>query len=313
MMTALWRIGARVLGGIGVVWGAATLTFIAIHLTPGDPAYAIVGGPEAAPSPDVIAQVRAEYGFDQPVLLQYLQYLGRLATGDLGTSYRLHLPVDQVIAEQLGGTVQLALTAAFVAVILALVVAVFTAKRSRWVGSVSTGVELFLASSPSFWLGILLLTAFSFGLHWFPAIGNQGPASLVLPALTLALPIGAVLSQVVRSSLEDVLEQPFIVTARARGLSDAAVRIGHGLRHSLIPLATMSGFVIGGLLGGAVIVESLFSRQGIGRILLAAVNAKDMPVVLGVVLLSAVVYVVVNLVVDLLYPVLDPRLKGATA
>jgi peptide/nickel transport system permease protein len=305
------RIGARLLAGVGVAWGAATLTFFAVQLTPGDPAYAIVGGPEAAPSPAVLAQVRAEYGFDQPVLLQYLRYLGRIVTGDLGTSHRLQAPVTEVLGGQLGGTVQLALAAGMLAIVLSLVVAVLTAGRSRWVRGTSSGVELALASAPSFWLGIILLTVFSYTLGWLPTVGSGSARALVLPAVTLALPIAAVLTQVLRSSLEETLDQPFITTARARGLGDAAVRVRHALRHSLIPLATMSGFVIGGLLGGTVIVESLFTRQGLGRTLLAAVNAKDMPVVLGVVLLSAVVYVVVNIVVDLAYPLLDPRLKEA--
>jgi peptide/nickel transport system permease protein len=303
------RILSRLAAGLGVAWGAATLTFLAVYLTPGDPAYAIVGGPEASPSPEVLAQVRAEYGFNEPFIVQYLNYLGRLITGDLGTSYRLQSPVTQVLGEQLGGTVELALTAGGLAVVIAVVVAVLTAKRSPWVRGSSSAAELVLASSPSFWLGIVLLTVFSYTLRWLPTVGSGDWRALVLPTLTLALPIAAVLTQVLRSSLEEVLDQPFITTARARGLGDAAVRLRHGLRHSLIPLATMSGFVIGGLLGGTVIVESLFTRQGLGRTLLAAVNAKDMPVVLGVVLLSAVVYVFVNFVVDLLYPLLDPRLK----
>jgi peptide/nickel transport system permease protein len=307
------RIASRLAAGLGVAWGAATLTFFAVYLTPGDPAYAIVGGPEAAPSPEVLAQVRAEYGFNDPFIVQYLRYLGRLLTGDLGTSYRLQSPVTQVLGEQLGGTVELALSAGVLAVLIALVVAVLTAKRSPWIRGTSSGAELVLASSPSFWLGIILLTVFSYTLRWLPTVGSGDWRALVLPTLTLALPIAAVLAQVLRSSLEEVLDQPFITTARARGLGDAAVRLRHGLRHSLIPLTTMSGFVIGGLLGGTVIVESLFTRQGLGRTLLAAVNSKDMPVVLGVVLLSAVVYVVVNFVVDLLYPLLDPRLKEETA
>lgn len=305
------RLAVRVLTGLGVIWGAATLTFITIQLTPGDPVYAIVGGPEAAPSKAVIEQVRQQYGFDRPIIVQYFDYLDRLLTGNLGVSYQLKEPVTQVIGDQVGGTIQLALSAAGLALVLALVVALLTAKRRPAVRSTASGIELFFASSPSFWLGILLLTVFSYGLRWLPAIGNNGFASLILPTITLALPIAAVLSQVLRNSLEEALDQPFIVTARARGLGEATVRLRHALRHSLIPLITMAGFVVGGLLGGAVIVESLFSRQGLGRVLLAAVNGKDMPVVLGIVLLSAVVYVIVNFVVDLLYPLLDPRLRSA--
>ncbi len=313
MNPTLRRIGLRVLTGIGVIWGAATATFLTIHLMPGDPAYAIVGGENAAPSAAVVAQVRRQYGFNEPVLVQYLQYLGRLLTGNLGESYQLKEPVTQVIGEQIGATIQLAVSAAVVAVVLAIVVAVFTAKRRPLIRLTSSGIELFLASTPSFWLGLLLLSVFSYGLHWFPAIGSQNLVSLVLPTLMISLPIAAVLIQVLRGSLEETLEQPFITTARARGLSETAVRLGHAFRHSLAPLITMSGFVVGGLFSGAVIAESLFSRQGLGRILLAAVNGKDMPVVLGIVLLSAAIYVVVNLVVDLLYPIIDPRLRGAAS
>ena len=306
-------LGRRALSGVGVAWGAATLTFLAIQLTPGDPALAIVGGPEASPTEEVLATVREQYGFTDPLWQQYLSYLGKLLTGDLGTSYRLHTPVTQVIGEQISGTVQLAVSAAVLAVAIAVASAVLTAKRSRPVRAVASGAELLLTSTPSFWLGIVLLVIFSYGLRWFPSIGNDGWRSLVLPALTLALPIAALLAQVLRASLEEALEQPFIVTARARGLGEAGVRLGHALRHSIIPLVTMSGFVIGGLLGGAVITESLFTRQGIGRVLLAAVNGKDLPVVLGVVLLAALVYVVVNLFVDLVYPLIDPRLKERSA
>lgn len=308
----LRRISIRVATGIGVLWGAATLTFIAVQVMPGDPAYAIAGaasGGNSAPSAAVIALIRRQYGFNEPVLTQYLRYLGQLLHGDLGSSYQLQEPVTTVIGQQIGATIQLAVAASIIAVALALVVALATAKRRRWIRSTSSGAELVFASMPSFWLGLLLLSVFSYSLHWLPAIGNQGLASLVLPSVTIALPISAVLAQVLRNSLEDTLEQPFITTARARGLGEAGVRLGHALRHSLAPLLTLSGFIIGGLFGGAVITETLFSRQGLGKILLTAVQDKDMPVVMGIVLLAAVVYVVVNIVVDLLYPVIDPRLK----
>jgi peptide/nickel transport system permease protein len=218
----------------------------------------------------------------------------------------------QLVGEQLGSTVVLAASAAVVAVVGAVVAALATAGRRPAVRGPVSGIELVLASLPSFWLGIVLLTVFSFTLGWFPAIGGDGWRGLVLPTLTLALPIGAVLSQVARSAVEEVLDEPFVVTARARGLSDAAVRVRHVLRHTLVPLTTMTGYVVGGLFGGAVITETLFNRAGLGRLLLSAVNSKDMPVVLGLVLLSAAVYVVINLVVDALYPIVDPRLRSAS-
>ncbi len=310
--TSAGRLGVRVLGAVGVLWGAATATFVALAVIPGDIAYAVVGGADSNPSPEVLAEVRREYGLDRPLLVQYGAYLLRLASGDLGTSYRFHSPVGTLIAEQVGPTVALALAAAVVAVLGAVVVALATAGRRPAVRGAVSGVELVLASLPSFWLGIVLLTVFSFGLGWFPAIGGEGWRGLVLPTLTLALPLGAVLAQVLRASVEEVLDEPFVVTARSRGLTDTAVRVRHVLRHALVPLTTMSGFVVGGLLGGAVITETLFNRQGLGRLLLSAVTSKDMPVVLGLVLLSAAVYVVVNLVVDATYPLIDPRLRSAS-
>ncbi|MGE8499775.1 MAG: ABC transporter permease [Pseudomonas sp.] len=309
-MNILRRVLLRLLAGVVVLWGAATLTFVGLNVTGGDPALAILGGPEAMPTAEVLAQVRQEYGLDQPLIVQYGQYLGRLARGDLGESYRLRIPVTQAIGAHVGATVQLALWAALLAVVLAIVVAVLTARRSPWVGSVSSGTELVLSSMPSFVLGILLLLVFSFHLRLLPPTGSSGWRTMVLPTLTLALPLAAVLIQVLRQELEDILEQPFIMMARARGLSEAGVRLGHALRHALIPLVTLSGFILASLLGGAVITETLFSRQGVGRLMLDAANGKDVPMVLGITLLAALIYVVVNLIVDLLLPLIDPRVNA---
>jgi peptide/nickel transport system permease protein len=306
----LWkRIGLRLLAGVGVLWGAATLTFVAVNVTGGDTALAILGGPDALPTPEVVARVRAEYGLDRPLIEQYARHLARLARGDLGESYRLRIPVTRAIGQQLRATVELAVCATVLAVTASIAWALLTAKRARWVRSLASGSELVVSSMPSFVIGILLLLAFSFRLHVFPASGSHGWKSLVLPALTLALPMIAVLSQVLRQQLEEILEQPFIVTARARGLGDAAVRLRHALRHALIPLVTLSGYITAGLLGGAVIAESLFARQGVGRLMVEATSNKDVPVVLGITLMAAFVYVVVNLIVDLLYTVIDPRVR----
>lgn len=304
----LRRIGFRLLAGVGVLWGAATLSFIALHVTAGDAALATVAGQGANPTEAVLRAVRHDYGLDQPIYVQYLRYLGRLVRGDLGQSYQQRIPVAKAIAEQLGPTVQLAVAAALVAVLLAVGVALLTARRRPWIGSLSSGVELVLTSTPTFVLGLLLLIVFSFKARLLPVSGNQGVASLILPTFTLALPIAAVLAQVLRTELEEVLEQPFIVTARARGMRDVAVRFRHALRHSLVQVVTMSGYVIGSLLGGAVITETLFVRQGVGQLMLNAVTNKDIPMVLGIVVFASVVYVVVNLLVDIGYTVIDPRL-----
>lgn len=309
-MISLKRILWRLLAGLGVLWGAATLTFIAINITAGDTALAIVGGPDAMPTAEVLAQVRREYGLDDPLLTQYGNYIARLAQGDLGESYRLRIPVLKAVTQQLGATVQLALSAGVLSIVLSVLIALLTARRAPWIRSLVSGVELTVTSAPSFVIGILLLLLFSFYFHWFPPSGSQGWRALVLPTIALALPVVGVLTQVLRQELEDVLEQPFILTARARGMSDAGVRLRHALRHALVPLVTLSGFVFASLLGGAVVVELLFARQGVGRLMLDAASSKDVPIVLGITLLAAFIYVIVNIVVDILYSLIDPRVRA---
>jgi peptide/nickel transport system permease protein len=172
-------------------------------------------------------------------------------------------------------------------------------------------VELVAFSTPAFWLGILLLTMFSFRLRVFPVAGGEGWRSLVLPALTLAVPFGSLLSQVLREGVEAALDQPFALTARSRGVGPLAVRARHALRHALVPAVTIGGWLVGGLLGGTVLVETVFARPGIGRVAVEAVNSHDIPVVVGLIMLSAAVYLVVNTLVDVLYLLIDPRLRGA--
>lgn len=307
------RALVRAAAGIGVLFGAATLGFLALYVLPGDPVYAVVGNPtEVSLSAEQEAAIRAEYGFDQPLAVQYGRYLGRLATGDLGVSYQRDIPVVRVIGEQIGPTLQLAGAALVVTLVLTFAIALLTAKR-RVGRSISSAIELFFIAAPGFWVGIILLAIFSFTLGWLPAVGSQGWQSLVLPALMIAFGSSPSLIQVLRNALEDALDEPFIVTARARGISEAAVRLGHALRHALIPLTTLSGFLVGGLLGGTVIAETLFTRQGIGRVLVTAVGANDVPLVLGLIMLSAVAYVTVNFLVDLAYPLIDPRLRSEAA
>lgn len=306
-MSTFKRISLRLLAGIGVLWGAATLTFLAVNFSGGDTALAILGGPDALPTPELLARVRSEYGLDQPLIVQYGDYLARLGHGDLGESYRLRIPVWQAISEQIGATLQLSFSAALLAIVLALVCAILTANRSRWVRSAASGSELVISSAPSFVIGIVLLLVFSFHWHWLPPSGSSGWRSLILPSIALALPVAAVLTQLLRQSLEDTLEQPFIAMARARGVSETGVRLRHALRHALVPLVTLAGFIFASLLGGAVVIELLFARQGIGRLMLDATTNKDVPMVLGVTLLAATVYVVVNLTVDLINRWIDPR------
>ncbi len=299
----LWRL----LAGIGVLWAAASVTFVAMNVTGGDTAIAILGGPEALPTAEVIAQVRAEYGLDQPLVVQYARYIGRIATGDLGESYRLRVPVSGAILEQAGATLKLAIGAGLVALLLSIVVALATARRNPRLRSVISGTELVLTAMPNFVLGLGLLFLFSFQLHLLPVAGDGSAAAMILPILTLAIPLAATMTQVLRQELDGILEQPFITTARTRGLSEAAVRMRHALRHALVPLVTLFGHMFGFLLGGAIITETLFARQGIGRLMADATATTDIPMVVGITLLAAASYVVVNLIVDLLNAAIDPR------
>jgi len=298
----------RLAGAVAVCWGAATASFLALHLVPGDLVNAILGGVPATPA--TVSELRRELGLGHPLIVQYWVFLRHLATGDLGRSYQLQEPVTKVIGDQLWPTVQLGLAACGLAFAAGVAVAVATAgRRLRLLRTIADTFELVAISTPSFWLGILLLTVFSFRLHAFPVAGNDGFRSLVLPAVTLAVPVAAVIAQVLRDGLERALDQPFVVTARARGTSELVVRTTHALRHALIPVVTISGWIVGSLLSGAVLVETVFGRQGIGRVAATAISSEDIPVVIGVVLLSALVYVVVNTAVDLLYLVVDPRLR----
>ncbi len=244
------------------------------------------------------------------MLVQYLHYLGGLLRGDLGTSYILKQPVTGVITEQLGSDAGSDPD---------------RARRcpgsSRWrspcsprtaaVGCrrIGSGLEIFLAALPQYWLGIVLLVVFAFQLRLLPVVGDSGPEGLVLPALTLALPLAGFLGQVTRDEFSSAMEQPFAVSARARGMSDWAVRWRHALRHALLPGLTLSGWALGSLFSTAVIVESVFVRPGLGRVLVDAVTSKDMPVVIGVTLFVAAVYVLANLLVDIAFVRVDPRLR----
>ncbi|MGW4161933.1 ABC transporter permease [Streptomyces sp. NPDC004788] len=311
MPAALRHVAARLGAALLVVWGAATLAFLVLRLVPGDPVDAVVGS-HALVDADTREELRHHYGFDQPLAVQYVSYLGRLARGDLGESYQLQQPVARVLADQLGPTLELALYATLVAVVLAVAVTVLTTGRARWPRRVSELVELVVVSTPSFWLGIMLLTVFSFRLGWFPVSDSGDGRSLVLPVLTLALPIAAVLTQVMREGLLDALEQPFALTARARGLREPAVRSRHALRHAALPALTLAGWFTGTLLGGAVVVENVFARSGIGRVALQAVGGRDLPVVQGVVALSAVAFVAIGALVEVAYVLVDPRLRKGT-
>ncbi|HEY1104790.1 ABC transporter permease [Agromyces endophyticus] len=300
---------ALLLGGaIFVMWAVATLTFFAIRLIPGDPAQAILGGPGSQASQEALDQVRRDYGLDQPLLVQYLAMLGRLLTGDLGSSYALKVPVAELLGAQIGGTLLLAVCSLALAWVLALALAIWSTGRGRIAAALGQGIELVAAALPHFFLAAVLIAVFSSGLGWLPPVSTGTPAGFVLPVVTLAVPLAGFLAQVMRESLLEAMRQPFVMSARARGESALGVRLRHTLRHAALPGISLSGWALGWLLSGAVVVETIFAMPGLGRTLLQAVTLRDIPVVTGVVLLVAFVYVVMTVVTDLAMRVADPRL-----
>ncbi|MCT1478553.1 ABC transporter permease [Microbacterium sp. p3-SID336] len=310
MKAAFVRIAGLVASLVVVLWGAATVAFLAFRVIPGDPV-SVMLGPQAQVSEAVKDGIRADLGLDRPPFEQYLTFLGQLVRGDLGESYQLRLPVTEVIGRQLGATVQLSALALLIAVVLALAVTVLV--RGRTGRAVAAGVELVVLSSPVFWIGLVLLSVFAFGLGWFPVSGARNPATLVLPSVTLALPVAALLSQVLRDALVQAEGMPFAETVRARGASPSWFTVRHGLRHGASSAVTLAAYLTGSVLGGAVLVETVFARPGLGRVTLAAISDRDLPVLTGIILLSALVFVVVNIVVELVHPLLDPRVRTSSS
>jgi peptide/nickel transport system permease protein len=295
-----------------VLWGAATVAFFAQLALPGDRATTILNiraGQVQLRTPAELEQIRAQYGLTRPVVVQYLDYLRGLISGDFGDSYQQYRPVTAIIGEQLGNTVTLSLTAIALAWLIMVVWVTLTAGRGPRVGALGSTVDVVTAGLPAYWLGIILLLVFGLGLRWFPIISGSSPNGIVLPALTLAIPLAGFMAQSVRTEFERSLDQPFVLSARMRGMGEWGIRLRHVLRHAVIPAVTLSGWALGATLSGAVIVESIFSRPGIGSVLVTAVNSQDLPVVTGIVTLVAVVYVAANLIVDVVYTVIDPRLE----
>jgi peptide/nickel transport system permease protein len=306
-------LSGRLAQAVFVVWAAFTVTFIALRLLPGDPVALMLngrGGGEAA-SPAEIARVKAQLGFDRPFLQQYFSALGDAMHGDFGRSIQTGQPVSTMISHSLPATLELGVAALVLAMVAGTVIGVLANLVSSAFGrQLLRSVPALTISLPSFWVGLMLIQLFS--LHWriFPSLGNAGFASLVLPACTLAIPGMALVGQVLGKSLHNTLSEPYVDTIRATGASKLRVLLGHGLRNAAIPAVTVVGLLVGYLIGGAVVVETVFSRPGIGRDIYFAVSTQDLPVVQGIVVVASVAYVVVNLGIDLLYPVLDPRIRS---
>lgn len=298
----------RLLQMIPITLGILTLVFSLIHLIPGDPAAAVAG--EGA-RPEDIAQVRKALGLDEPLWKQYVTYLNNIAHGDLGRSFRTHEKVSTEIMARYPATIQLAMGAMFVALLVAFPLGIISAiYRNSWVDNVARFFALIGVSMPSFWFGPLLIIAFAINHEWFPVSGReQGFRSIVLPSVTMGLALAAILTRMIRVSLAEELNQLYVTTAIAKGVTRGKAIFRHALKNALIPVITVLALQFGSLLTGAIITEQIFSWPGLGRLLIQSINARDYPQVQASILVIAVTYIMVNFVSDLLYGVVDPRIK----
>jgi len=297
----------RLLLTIPVLLGVATLVFSLIHLVPGDPAQAMLG--DSAP-PEDVAKLRQSLGLDRPLLVHYRAFLGGIVRGDLGNSFRYGTPVTREIGSRLVRTIQLALAAMAVAILVAIPLGIIAAV---WKGSAvdhaAMTVSLVGISMPNFWLGPLLAILFSVVLGWLPVAGTGSAAHLVLPAVTLGAALAAILARMTRASVIEELRELYVVAARARGVSRTRAIVRHAFRNSLIPIVTIIGLQFGAVLTGTIITETIFAWPGVGRLLIQAINFRDYPLVQGCILFISFTYVMMNLLTDLTYGVLDPRIR----
>ncbi len=307
----------RLLLMVPVILMVSMIAFSIILLLPGDPALAILG-PERARDTVTYQAIRTELGLDKPIPLQYVSWLGKVLTGDLGTSARNQQPVTALLAQSVGATVQLALSAMVIALVIAIPVGIISAvKPGTWIDSVATTFALSGVAIPNFLLGILLILFFSLVLRVLPAGGYVPPTQnfgewlklILLPSFALGVGLAAVLMRQIRSAMLEVLTQDYVTTARSKGLANRKVVLGHALKNAMIPVITVIGVQVGRLMGGTVVIETIFSVPGMGKLAVSSIFFRDFPVVQAVVLIMGIAILFSNLITDLLYGVLDPRVR----
>ncbi len=297
----------RLLIAVPVVIGVTFLSFMMLHLVPGNPAVIMAG---VGASAQDIARIERQLGLHRPLLYQYGVFLSHLVHGNLGTSISTGRPVAQEIAQTLPITVTLAICSTVLSILAGFSIGILSAaKQGKFADYSATLITLFGLSMPSFWLGVMLILVFSVKLQWLPTAGWNGALSVILPSVTLGAGAVAVIARMTRSSLLEALSADYVRTARAKGISETWVFLRHALRNALIPSITVIGLEFGILLGGAVITEDVFAIPGLGRLILSAINARDYPTVEGAVLVIGLMFVLVNLVTDILYAVIDPRIR----
>ena len=291
---------------LGVVIGA----FLIIHFVPGDPVDVMLFG--ANPTPEQVADLRHQLGLDQPLYRQFTRYLWNLARGDLGQSLQTHRRVVEEISDRFTPTLVLTFAGMGIAVVFGFTMGLVAALRpNSWIDNLSMGASNLAVAMPAFWLGILLILLFALKLGWFPATGQGGGVRLVLPALSIGIGYSAIIARLVRSNVIQVLEKEYILTARSKGLMERVVLFRHALKNALIPVITMIGLQFGNMMGASVVIEILFARVGLGRLLVTGILQRDYPVIQGTILVFGVIYIVSNLVIDVLYALVDPRIHYA--
>jgi len=306
-------LARRLVASILVLVGVSFSVFLMLYLLPGDPIDIMLTQSQTQVTPEERAALRHHYGLDQPFIIRYGRYVWNVLHGDFGTSLYFKRPAIEVLRQQLPATLSLALAAMAIGVVLGLAMGILAAvNRNSWLDQLSMVLALGGVSIPGFWLGLMLIIIFAVTLHLLPAQGSGSLARLILPAVALGFEASAVIARITRSSMLEVFQSEYILTARGKGLSERVVILRHALRNALIPIVTILGLQFGHLLGGAVVIEKVFARQGIGALAVDSIFAKDFVVVQAVVLVISVVYTVLSLIVDMLYAVLDPRIRVAS-
>lgn len=302
---------------VAVLWAAYTVTFLVLYVLPGDPVLIMLNaaGVQASTlAPADLAAIKAKFGLDQPLYLHYLTSLGGALRGDFGISIAQNQPVTSLLASRLPGTLALAGSAVIVSLVLGVAFAyVVSGVRTRWLRTALNRLPVLGVSMPTFWVGLLLLQVFAFGLGWIPATSSSEPITLVLPVITMAIPSAAIYAQVLGRGFDEGLRQPYAQTALSRGMTLRQVQRRYIFRNAALPVLTLLGLQVGTTAAGAIVIETVFTRTGIGRLTQEAVLSQDIPVVLAVVVLAATAFVTVNLVIDLVYPLIDPRVRVTSA
>lgn len=297
----------RLLLTLPTIFGVVTLVFLVIHLIPGDPVEIMLG--ETARASDKL-KLRADLGLDLPVIVQYTRFLSNLVQGDLGTSFHFRQPVFDLVITKLPATIELSLGALFISLIISIPLGILSAvKQYSCIDQGSLFLALLGVSMPNFWLGPILIIIFSISLGWLPVSGRGDISHLILPAITLGTSMAAILTRMIRSSLLDILKEEYIKSARAKGLTEQTILLKHALRNALLPVITILGLQFGSLLAGSIITETIFSWPGIGRLTIQAIVSRDYPLVQGCIMIIALGYVFINLLTDLIYTWIDPRIK----